>query len=75
MAKRNVHVTKNPGGGWKVSKEAGKRASAITETQKEAIERARSIAQREQSEVVVHGVDGKIREKTSHGNDPHPPKG
>ena len=27
------------------------------------------------SEMVVHGTDGRIREKNSYGNDPYPPKG
>ena len=32
------------------------------------------IAKEEKSEVVIHGTDGKIRDKDSYGNDPNPPK-
>jgi uncharacterized protein YdaT len=71
---KNVHVTKRDGG-WAVKTEKSERAVKITETQKEAIEIAREIAQNQKSEVVIHGTDGKIREKNSYGNDPNPPKG
>ncbi|MCA1979310.1 MAG: DUF2188 domain-containing protein [Thiobacillus sp.] len=27
------------------------------------------------SEVLIHGENGRIRERNSYGNDPHPPKG
>lgn len=75
MGNKSVRVTKNSGGGWKVTKDGGKRASAITDTQKEAIDKGKSIAQREKTELVIHGNDGKIREKNSYGNDSNPPKG
>lgn len=39
-------------------------------TQEEAIEVARSISRERQGELVIHGEDGQIREKDSHGNDP-----
>ena len=74
MAKKNVHVVKHEGG-WAAKKEGGKRASAVAPTQGEAIDARRKIAQREGTELVIHGRDGKIREKDSHGRDPHPPKG
>lgn len=44
------------------------------ETQQAAIERAREIATNQRAEVVIHGRDGKIRDKDSYGNDPCPPK-
>jgi hypothetical protein len=40
------------------------------DTQKEAINEARGLAEQEQGELVIHGEDGQIREKASHGNDP-----
>ena len=39
------------------------------------IDSGREIARRDHGEFVVHGHDGRIREKDSFGNDPHPPKG
>ena len=40
------------------------------DTQEEAINEGRGLAEQEQGELVIHGEDGKIREKDSHGNDP-----
>ncbi|WP_259812017.1 DUF2188 domain-containing protein, partial [Corynebacterium sanguinis] len=45
------------------------------ETQKAAIDAARSTAQREGVEHRIQGRDGKYRESNSYGNDPHPPRG
>jgi hypothetical protein len=39
-------------------------------TQNEAITRGRQMAEDEHGELVIHGQDGQIREKDSHGNDP-----
>ncbi len=72
---KNQHVTPRSEGGWNVIGERNTRPTAIFPTQKEAIERAREIAQHQKSELVIHGKDGKIREKDSYGNDPYPPKG
>jgi len=46
----------------------------VTDTQKQAITRAKEQAVREKVEVVVHGRDNKIRESDSFGRDPNPPK-
>lgn len=71
---KNQHVTKNPNGGWNVKGEGNSKATKHTNTQKEAINVAKDIAKNQKSEVVIHGVDNKIRDKDSYGNDPHPPK-
>jgi hypothetical protein len=49
--------------------------SSIHSTQAEAAQAARSTAQRQQSELLIHGRNGQIRERDSYGNDPFPPKG
>lgn len=72
---KNQHVTPRPDGKWQVKGEGNTRATAVTSTQKEAIGIAREIARNQQSELVIHGKNGQIREKDSHGNDPFPPKG
>lgn len=41
----------------------------------EAIQRAREIARNQESELFIHGRDGRIRERDSFGNDPFPPRG
>lgn len=72
---KNQHVTKSKDGNWQVKGAGNGKATVIVKTQKEATEIARSIAINQKSEVVVHGKNGKIREKNSYGNDPFPPKG
>lgn len=72
--KINQHVVKRAGG-WAVVGEGNSRDTSVHPTQHEAIERAREIAQNQHSEVVIHGEDGKIRDKNSYGNDPFPPRG
>ena len=41
---------------------------------KEAIMYGRKIAIHQQSELIIHDRQGRIRDKDSHGNDPCPPK-
>lgn len=72
---RNQHVIPHPDGGWQVKGEGNTRATVRTLTQKEAINRARVISQNQGSELVIHRMNGQIREKDSHGKDPFPPKG
>ena len=74
MSKRNQHVVKHPNG-WAVKGAGASKASSVHSTQAEAIESARDIARNQKSELFIHGRDGQIRERDSHGNDPHPPKG
>jgi uncharacterized protein YdaT len=70
---RNQHVVKGKKG-WSVKGENNSKATSSHRTQKDAIDKARVIAKNQKSEVVIHGKDGKIRDKDSYGNDPHPPK-
>ena len=72
---KNQHVTPHKDGGWQVKGAGNSKATARTETQSEAIKIARDIAINNKSEVVIHGQNGRIREKNSYGNDPYPPKG
>ncbi|MEH3116167.1 MAG: DUF2188 domain-containing protein [Methylorubrum populi] len=74
MSKNDLHVVPR-GGKWKVRKAGATRASAVFDTQHEAIVRASEIARSQQAELYIHGQDGRIRQKTSFGNDPYPPKG
>ena len=70
----NQHVVKRPDGNWAVKGEGNKRASSLQPTQERAIRDATRIARREGAEVVIHGRDGKIRDKDSYGRDPYPPR-
>ncbi len=71
---KNQHVTPR-NGVWQVKGAGNQKATAITNTQSKAIRIASQIAINQQSELVIHGENGKIREKNSYGNDPFPPKG
>lgn len=51
------------------------RATAITNTQTQAIKIAREITKQQSSELIIHRPNGRIRSKDSHGHDPYPPKG
>lgn len=73
MAKKNQHVVPR-GDKWAVVGEGNTRATAITNTQGQAINIAKPIAQNNQSEVVIHRPNGQIRDKDSYGNDPNPLK-
>lgn len=71
--KRDIHVVPH-GDSWATKKEGAARPGVVTNTQKAAIERARSQATRERVEVVIHRKDGSIRDSDSYGRDPSPPK-
>jgi hypothetical protein len=73
---KNVHVVKSKNGdSWSVKTENSQKSYRNVDTQKEAIEIGRNVAQNNNSELLIHGKDGKIREKNSYGNDNYPPKG
>ncbi len=69
----NQHVTPKDGK-WQVKGAGNSRATKLFDTQKEAINYGREIARNQQSELVIHGRNGQIRDKDSYGNDPCPPK-
>jgi hypothetical protein len=71
---KNQHVTKHPRGGWQVIGAGNDKATKVTETQKKAIDVAKNIAKNQKSEVVIHGLNGRIRDKDSYGKDNVPPK-
>ncbi|EPM57928.1 hypothetical protein A264_18480 [Pseudomonas syringae pv. actinidiae ICMP 19071] len=71
---KNQHVVKRDDG-WAVRGEGNSKDTSHHRTQQEAADVARGIAQNQKSEVLIHGKDGKIRDRDSYGNDPYPPKG
>lgn len=74
MSKKNQHIVPH-GDDWAVRGAGNKRVTSVHPTQREAIDRGREIAKNQESELVIHGENGRIREKNSYGNDPFPPKG
>lgn len=74
-AKKGVHITPRDDGQWNVVRDGAQRASSVHSTQAEATSAGRDTARREQTELYIHGRDGRIRDRDSYGTDPHPPKG
>ena len=59
-----------------IQKKGGaQRASKHFDTKKETEQYSRELSRKEGSELFIHGKDGQIQRKDSHGNDPFPPKG
>ena len=71
---KNQHVVPH-NNAWAVRGEGNGKVTSTHSTQREAIEQAKSIAQNQRSEMLIHGENGQIRERNSYGNDPFPPKG
>lgn len=74
MTAKNQHVVPDGRGGWSVKGAGNSKATDNFDTQAEAINRATQIAQNQNSELLIHGRNGRIRERNSYGNDPFPPK-
>jgi hypothetical protein len=54
--------------GWAIRGEGNERYSGIFDTQSKAISRAKEIAKNYQSGVVIHGEDGRIRDRISYSH-------
>ena len=74
MSKRDQHVVPHSDG-WAVKPAGGARASSVHATQAKAIDQGRTVARNQGTELLIHGRDGRIRARDSHGNDPFPPRG
>lgn len=74
MSQEDIHVTPHHDGGWQVKREGADRASSLHDTQQEAIEEGRRIAQEERGELLVHDRHSQIRDRDSFGADPFPPR-
>ena len=72
---RNQHVVPNPNGGWSVRAAGSKRATVHTNNKQDAVNIARNISRNQHSELIIHGKNGQIQSRDSHGNDPFPPRG
>lgn len=72
--KRNQHIVPHSTG-WAVKGEKAERATEIFDRKSDAVQRGREIAKNQGTELVVHGGNGRIQSKDSHGHDPFPPKG
>ena len=73
MAKKDYHVVPHSNG-WAVKREGAERASSVHQTQSNAIDAGKQLAQTNRTELVIHRPNGQIRDSDSYGNDPNPPK-
>lgn len=74
MAGKNQHVVPHQDG-WAVKGAGNQKATSVHQTQEQAVNAAREIARNQQSELLIHRPDGRIRDKDSFGTDTFPPKG
>lgn len=73
VGSKNLHVIPRADK-WAVVNEGNSRASSVFDTQTEAIDAARKLAKDSAGQLVVHGRNGRIRERDHYGRDPFPPK-
>ncbi len=72
---RNQWVVPTADGRWAQKGEGAAKATKTFGTQKEAIAAARETARNQESELIIQGQNGKIRQRDSYGSDPCPPPG
>ena len=77
MTKRErYYVNPREDGKWEVSRDGGRKASAVTETKSEAVSRGAKIARnRGHSQLVIRRKDGTFQDERTYDNDPYPPEG
>lgn len=73
MGRLNIHVVPR-NEGWAVRREGASRPTSVHQTQRDAVDAAREIARSRHGELIIHGRDGRIRDRDSYGSDPMPPK-
>ena len=71
---RDTHRVMPHEDGWQVKRDGGERASRVTGTKAEAETLGRTISRNQETELQVHGRDGRIQRSDSHGRDPNPPR-
>lgn len=70
------HVTPNPGGGWDIQKQGGKRASGHFDKKAEAVDRGKELAKSGPvGQIKIHKQDGTIQTEHTYGEDQYPPEG
>ena len=72
---KSHHVVPHPGGGWDAKKGGSKRAIKHFDNKKEAVAYTRKISQNQKTELFIHGKDGSIQSRDSHGKDSRRSKG
>lgn len=74
MKKKNIHTVFNKERKMQETKKEGQENPITSShTKQKALEKSIKEAKKEKVEHVIHNKDGKISDKDSYGNDPHPP--
>lgn len=74
MARNTHHIVPDSNGGWNVKRGGSDRTIRHFERKKDAVDAGRIISRNQKTELVVHGLNGKIQSSDSHGSDPCPPR-
>ena len=61
---KNYHITLREDGKWQVKAGKAEKALKIFDTQAQAIEYAKKVAENQEGNITIHKKDGKIRKKT-----------
>ncbi len=72
MTKKNIHTVPYKEG-WANKKVGQDKPLSVHRTKAAADDKGTSFARKAGVEHVIHGKDGRIQDKDSYGNDPHPP--
>jgi hypothetical protein len=72
--KGDVHVVPSQKG-WRVQIEGTGGARSTHKTQDEATQTARRIARQNGAELLIHGRNGQVRDRSTYGHDPRRSKG
>lgn len=74
MSQDSQHIVPH-NGYWAVRRSGSSRVTQTFDTQADAIDFGREIARNQGTELFIHGRNGRIRDRSSYGNDPFPPRG
>jgi Uncharacterized protein conserved in bacteria (DUF2188) len=69
VSKNSQHVVPSSKGGWRVFRSGAGRAARVFDSQKEALDFARTRAKKAHADVYVHRRDGTIQERDSYEGD------
>jgi hypothetical protein len=61
--------------GWRIEVEGTARPRSTHKTQSEAAKAGRDLARKNEAELLIHGRNGKIRDRSTYGRDPRRTKG
>ena len=75
MSRKTTHVVPSQQGGWDVKQGGADRVSRHFDIKVDAVDWGRQNSVNRGSEFYIHGQNGQIQQKDSHGGDTFPPKG